>query len=119
MQLTIALIFATLSTTVVCAETYNYSCKPCIFPPIAGDGDGCDVVDGKTYPLRVDDNKNVLEWRGKRYRVTNANEVRQNCMRQSGLARRGQWNVIYILRCDAGVWSHSGQGRKCQSPMRS
>ena len=74
MKLTIALIFATLSTTVVCAETYNYSCKACIFPPIAGDGDGCDVVDGKTYPLRVDDNKNVLEWRGKRYRASNANE---------------------------------------------
>ena len=54
MKLTIALIFASLSTTVVYAEIYNYSCK----------------VDGKTYPLRVDDNKNVLEWRGKKYSLT-------------------------------------------------
>jgi hypothetical protein len=54
MKLTIALIFASLSTTVVYAKTYNYSCK----------------VDGKTYPLRVDDNKNVLEWRGKKYSLT-------------------------------------------------
>jgi hypothetical protein len=35
-------------------EIYNYSCK----------------VDGKTYPLRVDENENVLEWRGKRYSLT-------------------------------------------------
>jgi hypothetical protein len=43
--------------TVVHAETYNYSCK----------------VAGKTYLLRVDDNKNVLEWRGKKYSLTVAN----------------------------------------------
>jgi len=54
MKLTIALIFASLSITVVYAEIYNYSCK----------------VDGKTYPLRVDDNKNVLEWRGNKYSLT-------------------------------------------------
>ena len=53
-KLTIALIFASLSTTVVYAEIYNYSCK----------------VDGKTYPLRVDDKKHVLEWRGKKYSLT-------------------------------------------------
>ena len=72
MKLTIALIFAFLSTTAVDAEVYNYSCKACVFPRIvSGDGsDGCDVVDGKTYPLRVDDNKNVLEWRGKKYSLT-------------------------------------------------
>ena len=70
MKLTIALIFAFLSATAVYAEIYNYSCKACVFPRIvSGDGsDGCDVVDGKTYPLRVDDKKNVLEWRGKIYR---------------------------------------------------
>jgi hypothetical protein len=39
---------------VAAREIYNYSCK----------------VDGKTYPLRVDGNKNVLEWRGKRYSLT-------------------------------------------------
>ena len=74
MKLTIALIFASLSTTVVYAEIYNYSCKACLFPRIVDDSgfDGCDVVDGKTYPLRVDDNKNVLEWRGKRYSITDA-----------------------------------------------
>jgi hypothetical protein len=70
MKLTIALIFASLSTAVVHAETYNYSCKVCVFPTIAIDGyDGCEV-DGKTYPLRLDDNKNVLEWRGKKYSLT-------------------------------------------------
>ena len=36
------------------AKTYNYSCE----------------VDGKTYPLRVDDIKNILEWRGRRYILT-------------------------------------------------
>jgi hypothetical protein len=66
MKLTIALIFAFLSTTAVYAEIYNYSCKACVFPS----DDGCDVVDGKTYPLRVDDSKNVLEWRGKKYSLT-------------------------------------------------
>lgn len=71
MKLTIAIIFASLSTTVVYAETYNYSCKACLFPKIASDGfDGCDVVDGKTYPLQVDDNKKVLEWREKKYSLT-------------------------------------------------
>ena len=72
MKLTIALIFAFLSTTTVYAEIYNYSCKACVFPRIVSDdgSDGCDVVDGKTYPLRVDDNKNVLEWRGNKYSLT-------------------------------------------------
>jgi hypothetical protein len=72
MKLTIALFFAFLSTTAVYAESYNYSCKACVFPRIVSDdgNDGCDVVDGKTYPLRVDANKNVLEWRGKQYSLT-------------------------------------------------
>ena len=54
MKFTIAFIFAFLSTTVVYAETVNYSCS----------------VDGKMYSLRVDDIKNVLEWRGKKYSLT-------------------------------------------------
>jgi hypothetical protein len=55
MKLTIAFVFALLATTAAAyADTYNYLCK----------------VDGKSYPLRVDDNKNVLEWRGKNYRLT-------------------------------------------------
>lgn len=55
MKLIIAIFFASLSTTIAAyGETYNYSCK----------------VDGKTYPLRVDDNKKVLEWRGKKYSLT-------------------------------------------------
>jgi hypothetical protein len=66
MKLTIALIFACLSTTVVDAETYNYSCK----------------VNGKTYPLRVDDNKKFLEWRGKEYSLT-VNTAERNCGRYS------------------------------------
>jgi hypothetical protein len=72
MKLTIALLFAFLSTTVVYAETYNYSCKVCVFP-FPTFGYDCEV-DGKTYPLRVDDNKNVLEWRGKKYSISNAND---------------------------------------------
>ena len=43
-----------LPVAVLHAETYNYSCE----------------VNGKTYPLRVDDNKNILEWRGRRYILT-------------------------------------------------
>jgi hypothetical protein len=39
--------------TVVYAKPFNYLCK----------------VNGKTYPLRVDENKNVLEWRGKKYSI--------------------------------------------------
>lgn len=75
-KLIIALIFAFFSATAVSAETYNYSCKPCLFPGIVnGDGFGaCDVVDGKTYPLSVDDKKNVLEWRGKKYSLTEAGD---------------------------------------------
>jgi hypothetical protein len=72
MKLTIAFILAWFSTTAAYAEIYNYSCKACLFPRIVGD-DGygrCDVVDGKTFPLRVDDSKNVLEWRGKKYSLT-------------------------------------------------
>jgi hypothetical protein len=73
MRVTIALIFASLSTAVVYAETYNYSCKVCVFPTIARDdgSDGCEEVGGKTYPLRIDDAKNVLEWRVKKYKLTN------------------------------------------------
>jgi hypothetical protein len=71
MKLTIVFIFTYLSTAAVCAETYNYSCNVCVFPTVpSSDGsDGCEVV-GKAYPLRVDDTKNVLEWRGKKYKLT-------------------------------------------------
>jgi hypothetical protein len=54
MKLTIvALIFAFLSTTA--HADFTYPCK----------------VNGKTYLLRVDEDKNVLEWRGKKYTITN------------------------------------------------
>ena len=88
MKLTIALIFASLSTTVVYAETYNYSCKVCVFP-FPAIGYDCDVVDGKTYPLRVDDNKNILEWRGKKYSITNANNPDKD---EIGCAKAG-WHA--------------------------
>lgn len=54
MKFTIALVFASLSTVVAHAGIYDYSCK----------------VDGKSYPLRVDDGRNVLEWRGTKYSIT-------------------------------------------------
>jgi hypothetical protein len=70
MKFAIVLVSMCLSTATAFAETYEYSCKVCIFPTIAnGSGDGCDV-DGKAYPLRIDDNKNVLEWRMKIYKLT-------------------------------------------------
>ena len=57
MKLTMALIFAFSSTTAVHADIYNYACNACLFREIVKDEgyDGCDVVDGKTYPLRVDE----------------------------------------------------------------
>jgi hypothetical protein len=58
-KLTIALVLVLFSTAVAAyAETYNYSCK----------------VNGKTYPLRVDDVKNTLEWRGVKYGISNAHD---------------------------------------------
>ena len=91
MKLAIALIFALLPTTAVYAEIYNYSCKACVFPKIVGDQgyDGCDVVDGKTYPLRVDDNKNVLEWRGKKYSLTIASADEPDGCAKYGWHARG------------------------------
>src|SRR5690349_13589267 len=72
MKPAIALIFAILSTTDARAEVYNYSCKACVFPGLISDRGyaECDVDNGKTYPLRVDDNKNILEWRAKKYSIT-------------------------------------------------
>jgi|ERR1700678_143886 hypothetical protein len=61
MKLTIALIFASSLDHAVQADTYTYLCK----------------VDGKTYPLRVDEDKNVLEWRGKSYSLA----VKPDCGR--------------------------------------
>lgn len=72
MKLLTAVILTHLSIASAYAETYNYSCKACIFPSIAIDGsDGCEV-DGKAYPLRVDEKKNVLKWRGKNYKLSAA-----------------------------------------------
>jgi hypothetical protein len=51
--------------------------------------DGCDVVDGKTYPLRVDDNKNVLEWRGKKYSLTIASADEPDGCAKSGWHAEG------------------------------
>ncbi|MGO4513803.1 lysozyme inhibitor LprI family protein [Bradyrhizobium sp. 2TAF36] len=50
------------SSTVSNAETYNYSCK----------------VDGKTYPLRVNAGANILEWRGSKFSISNANDDPDN-----------------------------------------
>ncbi len=66
----ISFIFSlTFVATAADAEVFNYSCKLCIFPPTAI-GDGCDVADGKVYALRIDESKNLLEWRGQRYALT-------------------------------------------------
>jgi hypothetical protein len=73
MKLIIALILAFLSTTVVDAEIYNYSCK----------------VDGKAYPLRVDDDKKVLEWRGEKYSLTDASADEPNGCGKAGWHAEG------------------------------
>ncbi|MHC2839799.1 hypothetical protein ACVINU_002733 [Bradyrhizobium diazoefficiens] len=81
MKLAMALILASLPTTAVYADVYNYSCKACLFPGVANENgsDGCDVVEGKSYPLRVDDSKNVLEWRGRKYKITTSAEDQLAC----------------------------------------
>jgi hypothetical protein len=71
-KLIIALFSVALSTALVHAETFNYSCK----------------VDGKAYPLRVDDNKNVLAWKGMNYSTTVATFDEPN-----GCAKYG-WHAI-------------------------
>jgi hypothetical protein len=63
----------------------NYSCNVCIFPP-STIGDGCDP-DKNSYPLRVDATKNILEWRGKKYSLT----VAENCG-QFGWDAKGNGN---------------------------
>lgn len=89
-KLTIALIFAFLSATAAYAEVYNYSCKACLFPRINEVGsDGCDVVDGKTFPLRVDASKKVLEWRGKKYSLTDASPDEPNGCAKAGWHAEG------------------------------
>jgi hypothetical protein len=42
-----------LATSPASAHAFNYLCK----------------IDGKTYPLRMDESKNVLEWTGKKYQI--------------------------------------------------
>jgi hypothetical protein len=99
MKLITAVIFATLSTTVGYAEIYNYSCNVCIFPSSASDGsDGCDV-DAKTYPLQVDDNKNVLAWRGKKYGLTVASADEPNGCAKHGWHAEG--NGVSFTFCTA------------------
>jgi hypothetical protein len=64
-KITIALLGSTMllwaTPSVTYAETFNYSCE----------------VERKTYPLRADDTKNILEWRGKKYSLT----VKEDCGR--------------------------------------
>lgn len=82
MKLTIALVVFCLSTAAVYARTYTYSCKVCVFPSISNNGDdGCEEVGGNTYPLQVDDQNNVLEWRRRRYRLTVASAEPNGCAR--------------------------------------
>lgn len=69
----IVLICSILCTAGVHAEVYNYLCKVCIFPNRVEAGE-CDVGDGKSYPLRVDENRKILEWRGKKYSIAVAED---------------------------------------------
>jgi hypothetical protein len=71
-NLTTAFILSLLPISAVYAGTYNYSCK----------------ADGKAYPLRVDENKKVLEWQGKKYSITASQETETD----SGCAKYG-WDA--------------------------
>lgn len=95
----LAPIFIVIFVTAANAEIYNYSCKICAFPSDASDGsDGCEVV-GPILPLRVDDNKNILEWRGRKYDLTIAsNDESDGCAKYGWHATR---NNISFLFCTA------------------
>jgi hypothetical protein len=112
MKLAIALIFAFLPITAAYAEIYNYSCKACLFPKIAGDdgSDGCDVVDGKTYPLRVDDNKNVLEWRGKKYSLTDATADEPDGCGKAGWHAKGNGTSFTFCAATQGYGAIQDKG---------
>lgn len=99
MRFAVAPISVVLFATAANAEIYNYSCKICMFPSDARDGsDGCEVV-GPALPLRVDDNKNVLEWRGKKYDLTVASsDESDGCAKYGWHAKR---NNISFTFCTA------------------
>ena len=110
----IALIFAFLSTTAVHAEIYNYSCNACLFPKIVIHGnegyDGCDVVHGKTYPLRVDENKNVLEWRGKKYAISDANTPDKIVCAKAGWHAEGNGTSFHFCAATQGYGAIEDKG---------
>jgi hypothetical protein len=69
---------------------YNYSCK----------------VNGKTYPLRVDDGKNVLEWRGKKYSIT----VKEDCGRYGwhAVGNETSFDFCTATKGEAGIEDKDG-----------
>lgn len=87
MKLTVVMfpaIIVAFSPFVSSAEPliFNYSCSSCVFPHNThGDG-GCDS-DKASYPLRVDTDKNILEWRGKKYSLS----VQEDCGQHGWLAK--------------------------------
>ena len=114
MKLTIALIFAFLSTTVAHAQ-FDYLCNACLFPGIVMDGvDGreCDVVDGKKYPLRVDEDKKFLEWRGKKYSI-----VTTECAKYGWHAKGNGMDFDFCTQTQGGAYISDKDGNfllKCQ-----
>lgn len=100
----LAFVFLHLSTAAVLAETYNYACTACIFPPLPGRGDGCDV-DEKTYPLQVDDTRNVLEWRGKKYSLTVATFDEPNGCAKHGWHANGEGTSFTFCAATKGYGS--------------
>jgi hypothetical protein len=62
-------VLAVIGASVVDARTYNYSC----------------TVDGKAYPLQVNDTNMSLKWRGKQYGL--------NALTNPDLCGKGGWHA--------------------------
>ena len=88
------------SPAVAGAEIYDYSCK----------------LNGKTYPLRVETNANSLEWRGSKYRISDANTNDVVCARAGWHV---EWNGMVFDFCTAtqGYADFEEDGVKVQCEM--
>jgi hypothetical protein len=90
-----AIIIASLAANVAQAETFNYSCQVCMFPT---GNENCDA-EGKTSPLRIDDGKMILLWKGKTYRLAMATADDENGCAKYGWHAEG--NGVSFKFCTA------------------
>jgi hypothetical protein len=93
------LVLAILLPNVSKAETFNYSCKVCAYPSVPSNGSaGCEV-DDKAHPLKIDDKKNVLDWRGRKYALTESSADQDNGCAKYGWQAKG--NGVEFKFCTA------------------